>query len=263
MKIAKLIIVTISFVTYANCTDKRIGTSSRQVTEFIKQYLPDNPVILEAGAYNGDDTAVFASVWPQGQVHAFEPVPSLYEKVKTKVAGLENVHVHPVALSDKVGTAAFFVSEHSSNPGAPWGSGSLLTPKPELNRRDRHITFPKKITVNTTTLDTWAKENRISAIDFMWLDMQGHELVALKHAKTILHTVKLIFIEVEFVGVYKDQPLYKDIKHWFATQGFKVLALDFSEQHAKQGKKIPVGQEYYGNALFINKAYARQLGLAD
>ena len=202
---------------------QRIGNSSIEVAQFVKKYLPENPFILEAGAFNGDDTKVFARFWPKSTIFAFEPVPEIYEIAKKHTASFKNVHVYPFALSDKDGHAEFFILELSSKPGIPFGAGSLLSPENELKRHDARIVFPKKITVQQTTIDNSAKSQKVSYIDFMWLDMQGHELTALIHAKTILPTVKLIYIEVEFVEIYTGNPLYKDVKIWLESQGFACL----------------------------------------
>ena len=88
----------------------------------------------------------------------------------------------------------------------------------------------------------------------MWLDMQGAELAMLKGATDLLSTIKLIYTEVEFIEAYKDQPLYKDIKLWLESKGFQILALDFDEALALEGKVMPSTGNYWGNALFINTA---------
>ena len=112
--------------------------------------------------------------------------------------------------------------------------------------------FPKKITVQQTTIDSWAKTSKYITYRFHVARYAGHELAALKHAKTILPTVKLIYIEVEFTEIYTGNPLYKDVKSWLEShrQGFSMLALDFDEKHAALGKAIKSGEPYFGNALF-------------
>ena len=44
------------------------------VKELIKQYLPINPVVIEAGAHIGTDTVEFSKIWPKGSIYAFEPI---------------------------------------------------------------------------------------------------------------------------------------------------------------------------------------------
>ena len=48
----------------------------------IKQFLPKNPVIVEAGAHIGRDTLKMHAIWPQATIHAFEPVPPLFKQLK-------------------------------------------------------------------------------------------------------------------------------------------------------------------------------------
>src|ERR1700719_782793 len=73
------------------------------VLHFVKHFLPENPVILEAGANNGEDSARFATFWPQGTLYAFEPVPELLEAAKARCAPYGNVHFCEKALSDREG----------------------------------------------------------------------------------------------------------------------------------------------------------------
>lgn len=239
----------------ASLAISKISWQIDEVLNFVKPLLPDNPVIFEAGAYNGLDTRKMVEFWPKSFIYTFEPVPELYALLKKNTADLKNVRRFPLALSDKKGTAQFFISEYVYAPGTPSQSGSLLAPNEHLER-SKEVVFPKHITVPTQTIDGWARENKVSHIDFMWLDMQGHELNALKHATHILPTVKLIYMEVEFVKAYKDQPLYNDVKAWLESKGFSVIALDFDESHALR-ESIPVGEGYFGNAIFINNAYTQ------
>ena len=40
-----------------------LSTTTNPITKtFIQQFLPENPIILEAGAYNGKDTKIMASM---------------------------------------------------------------------------------------------------------------------------------------------------------------------------------------------------------
>ena len=236
----------------------KLRENAEVVLRFIKPLLPENPTILEAGAFNGNDTAKMAKMWRHSSIHAFEPVPQNYKILRKKCRRLKNVHTYQFALSDKRGTANFYVSELVSKPGISVGSGSLLEPQEHLEY-DKNIVFPKSLIVATDTADQWAKQNNINKIDFMWLDMQGHELTMLRSAINILSTVKIIYTEVEFVKAYKDQPLYWDVKDWLNKQGFDVIALDFDESHAALGNKIAKDMRYFGNAVFINKNYRKTL----
>lgn len=211
-----------------------------QALEIVAPYLPDNPVVVEAGAFDGTDTLFMAQRWQNGIIHAFEPVPEIYKLLKKQATKAENIRIYEMALSDQVGQALFYLSHEKSNPHAVSQSSSLLAPKEHLAYAP-HIAFKKTIMVKTTTLDAWAQQHAISHADLLWLDMQGFELPALKASPNILKTVKAILTEVEFVEAYEKQSLYAEIKSWLEEQGFTLIATNFSNQSG----------EWFGDALFV------------
>lgn len=186
--------------------------------EFIAEFLPDNPVILEAGAHIGVDTIEMMSFWPKCIVHAFEPVPNLFHKLTQNTCAFDNVHCYPLALSDKNGTARFYVSAGTSD-----ASSSLLEPKDHLLIHQT-VYFPTIIDVQTITLDDWAEIHSIDHIDFMWLDMQGYEFTMLKASPKILKTVQVLFIEASYQELYVGTALFPEVRAWLEEQGFQYVS---------------------------------------
>jgi FkbM family methyltransferase len=215
--------------------------NSHKTIEIIKQFLPDNPIIIEAGAFDGHDTKKMALQWPQGTIHAFEPVSEIYERLLKNTSMLSNVHHYPVALSDHTGTAQFYVSEKPNKPGIASQAGSLHKPKERLSRSP--IIFPRMTTVQTITLDQWADENGVSVIDLLWLDTQGHELAILQAAPKMIHNIKVVLAEVSFIESYEGQPLYEDVVAWMVAHGFDEVGRDFAD----------TTQSFFGNALFMRE----------
>ncbi|MFA5306182.1 MAG: FkbM family methyltransferase [Candidatus Babeliales bacterium] len=205
--------------------------TAHEIFAFIAPILPLNPVIIEAGARDGNDSIKMAKFWSQGQVHSFEPVPELYMKVKQKVKNYRNISSYQCALSNKEGTADFYVSSFKKTPNDPSASSSLLKPAKHLDVC-QNIIFKKKISVETTTIDNWAKKNSIDHIDFIWLDTQGSELSILKSSPHILKTVRAVFTEVEFIEAYENQPLFKDVRDWMESNGFTLVAVRMHNWYA-------------------------------
>jgi len=198
------------------------------------RYLPSDPVIVEAGAYTGADTVELAKIWPAGRIFAFEPLPSLMARVKARTAKHTNIVPCELALSDRRGEAMMHISG-----GASDASSSLRPPK-VTKQTHPHITWDQSITVQTATLDQWAQEKQIDHVDFLWLDMQGHELAALKAAPRIMATVKVIVTEVFLKELYEGAPLYAEVRAWLEGQGFEVV----SEK---------IAWEDSGNVLFVRR----------
>lgn len=190
--------------------------------KFVAPFLPDNPVILEAGVCDANDTCRMKERWPHATHYGFEALPKHFELSQKNASHLKNVHLYPYALFDKVGTLTFYSSKKV--PGA----SSLL--EDNLN----NIEFPKDvtydginyqdeaITVQCTTIDEWAQQSHVKKIDFIWLDTEGAELYILRCSKTILSTVKVIVIEANFKEFRQGMTLFPDLYEFLTTQGFEL-----------------------------------------
>lgn len=194
------------------------------ILDYIKPYLPEDPIILEAGAFDGHDSVRMANFWPKGQIHAFEPIPELYKKLTNISIFRPTIQFYPVALGDKFGTMPMYLSAYDTAPGVVSASSSLLPPKDHLIHAPE-VLFNKVIDVPVTTIDLWAQQHGIDHVDFLWLDMQGYEQFAIMAAPKILSTVRVILTEVEFVEAYKGQYLFEDIKLFLEDHGFKFIGL--------------------------------------
>jgi hypothetical protein len=56
--------------------------------------------------------------------------------------------------------------------------------------------------------------------DFLKLDVQGAELLVLEGAVARLADILVVHVEVEFLPLYKNQPLFADIDAFLRAQGF-------------------------------------------
>jgi len=99
-------------------------------------------------------------------------------------------------------------------------SSSLLSPTNALMREFPAISFSARERIRVTSLDSWATQHGVADVDFMWLDMQGYELVALAGATQLLPKVAAIHMEVCNVQLYEGAPLYPTVKRAMAGWGF-------------------------------------------
>lgn len=203
------------------------------IYSLLRVILPSNCVILEAGANNGDDTFELASIWTKGRIYAFEPYPASFKQLKKIIKNKKNVHIFPYALSYTNGKIPFYVNKDNS------GSSSLLKRSKEAGKNFLNTV---KIMVKSYTIDKWAEKNNVSKVDFMWLDMEGYELQALKKSENILKTTKVIFTEINFDEFWYETTKYEELKQFLEEKGF-----------------VEVWCEYYpkvqGDSLFIKKDY--------
>ncbi|HLB40600.1 MAG TPA: FkbM family methyltransferase [Candidatus Babeliales bacterium] len=216
--------------------------------KLVAKHLPTNPIILEAGAFDGTDTLILKKLWPHSTVYAFEPHPSIYLDLAKKVAGVDGIYAYELGLANRDGNAMFY---ESTENGKPFMSGSLIEPKEHLKHAPS-VLFKNQIAIKVATIDSWAKQQHLDHIDFMWLDLQGSELEVMQAAPQIMQTVKALMVEVEFVEAYKAQPQYLAVRHWLEGQGFELVATDFADYNSAKPKG-KAACHWFGNILMVRK----------
>lgn len=118
------------------------------------------------------------------------------------------------------GCPAFF---HETN----WGpTGSLYEPNSPLLSKFQNLaevmTLVAKHSASTTRLDDIEE---ISDVDFVKIDVQGGELAVFQNALRTLPGTLLIQTEVEFVELYKGQPMFADVDIFLRSAGFQFHAI--------------------------------------
>lgn len=197
----------------------------------IVSLLPENPVVVEAGAQFGEDTERMSLLWPKGIIYAFEPSPLSYPFLAQISSIRTNVFCFPFALSNRKGEMPFYLSG---------GASSLLIPKDHFNRDYFHVDIDHPIFVEVVELNEWLDEQGIAKVDFLWFDMEGNELNALKGAQKYLSDISLIYTEVNIQRFWKGCVCYEELKNWLADQGFDEIWCE-------------ICPDWQGNALFLNR----------
>ena len=170
--------------------------------------------ILDIGAHHGWQSAELCRSFPQAAIHAFEPDPRAIAKFRERVRD-PRVFLHEMAIAAVDGTAPFHVSsglppsipsERLSDYPQGWDqSGSLLAPKNHLTRTP-WCQFNDTISVTTRTLDSWAREQEIDAVDFIWADTQGAEGSLIQGGRELLARTRYLYTEYSNEELYEGEP---------------------------------------------------------
>jgi len=217
--------------------------NSEHMRELAMRYLPPNPIVVEAGAYDGSESQIMACIWPNGHIHSFEPIEKLYENVVENTKGIPNITTYKLALGEESGKRSIYLALFPDDPSKICMSSSLYPPKDHLLYYGP--IFNGVETIDMITLDAWAEENKIERVDLLWFDLQGYELSAFKGASKILSKVSVIMTELEFSELYTGQPLYREVKAWLENQGFVLIGGDFGFP------KDP--NQHFGDGLFVRR----------
>lgn len=180
--------------------------------KYIKQLIAKNdPVILEIGSANGDDTLDFINTFSDTgfKLYGFEPEPKNTKIIEEKISS-DKFELFKGVVSDTDGEITFNRSR-TDNPDDFSFSGSIMKPKNHLKLWD-WIYFDESITVPSITLDTFCASKNIDIIDFIWCDVQGaEEKVIMGGKKTLENKVRFLFTEYSNDEQYEDQPTLQKI----------------------------------------------------
>lgn len=152
--------------------------------EYGDRFLRHGDVVIDGGANQGIFTTAFASyIGAEGRVLAVEPMPYAVERIRDNAAlnGFANVTVFEGGLSDQAGTATLDLSRGV-------GSASITTDLGGTETRE----------IATATIDGLVAEYELDRVDFIKLDIEGAEFLALRGAaQTIARHRPVICLEVK------------------------------------------------------------------
>jgi FkbM family methyltransferase len=170
---------------------------------------------IDVGGNIGNYTAAIRETYPNAEVHMFEPSRTNIDALETRFGADSLITVQPFALASSVMEATLF----SDKPGS--GLGSLT--KRRLDHRGND--FDVSESVKTMVFDTYWKEALQSRpIDLYKLDIEGHELDALKGSLEALEHTRIV--QFEFGGCNIDtRTFFQDFWYFFTTRKFDLYRI--------------------------------------
>ncbi len=156
------------------------GLYEEQEVRLVRRFVRSGDTVLDIGANIGFYTILLAGiVGESGQVHAFEPLPANFLRLRTAVSSnhLNNVRLNRMALGSTNGVMQLYENiSHSKETSAMasrfaiWGS--------EANA------------VETMNLDTYVTQNNLTQLDFIKIDIEGGEWEAFQGMEDTLSRLK-------------------------------------------------------------------------
>ncbi len=147
--------------------------------------------LVDIGAHDGLLTLPFAAL-PGAAVHAFEPLPAAFARLRAAAGHLPNVTLHPIALGAAPGTALLEVPSVAGIAQEQWAS--LAKDYEAIRRADPRVGHIARHTVQVARLDDLGLTN-VTAIK---LDVEGAEEEAiLGAAATIARDRPAMTVEIE------------------------------------------------------------------
>ncbi len=144
--------------------------------------------VFDAGANIGEWSNIAAHCFTQATIHAFEVVPGTFEKLRENVGEKPKVELNNVGLSDHEG-----LIEIHHDPSYL----ALSTPVAGFSEKF-HGNKPCVSTLPVTTGDAYCLAKGIDHIDFLKIDVEGHEPNVLKGFEAMLRAGAVDVIQFEY-----------------------------------------------------------------
>lgn len=181
--------------------------------------LKDNPkFIVDIGANIGLYTQALLKKIPDATYFLFEPSDHNIQILSDKFYSFDNVFCSTYALSDETTVKNFYSDKE--------GSGLASLSKRRLDHFNIFMDVVKS--VNTIRFDEFLKFDDIpeipDVIDYVKMDVEGHELSVLKGFGSVVDKIKLI--QFEFGGCNIDTKTYfQDFWYFFKDNDFTIYII--------------------------------------
>lgn len=200
-----------------------------QTLKLLRGYGYQPRVIIDAGANVGDWTQMAQQIFPDAVYHLIEPQTACAPQLEALAAKVPSAHVHAVALTCP-GVRKVHMARNDGNTGS-WVA--------EEGTRDG-------VDVPATSLDEiilTLPEDRA----LLKLDLENHEIPALRGAERLVKNVEVIISEVSFYrpSWTVGQPVFTDLLQFLWERDFELY--DF----AALGSPLNNGRLRTGDAVFV------------
>jgi len=200
----KLFYFSLKGMNYSSASNYR-QNGERHLLKSLKNYFgKDKPVILfDVGANVGDYSNSVIEIFKDStfQLTSFEPLKSSFEELKNNIQPSENINLINKGLSNKEDNLTIHFDKEASK----------LTSLYPRKLDHVNIDFNLEEEISVTTLDTYCMENSIKSIDFLKIDVEGHEMAVFMGAKELIKNKNIDFIQFEFGGTNIDsRTFFKD-----------------------------------------------------
>ncbi len=188
------------------------GYYEPEATTMWKYCLQTSNTVVDIGANVGYYSLLTAKYGKRDvRVFSFEPMTHIYNRAKENIElnSFSAIKLTKLALSNQTKKEVIALEEQSN-----WGGSNIVVNAPKQGAHSEQI--------ETTTLDLFAKEQNLSSVDLIKMDIEGYELFALQGmANTLTQFKPIVFIEIldNLLARFNYTP--EDIFAFFRKHGYE------------------------------------------
>jgi len=189
---------------------------------------------------------------PDVRVTGFEPIAEECDALNRRF-GPAHVYL-PHAVADGT-TRPFYYCNYPM-------TSSLYEPDLAImNRYEDLAEYCQVVSVEEITTVRLDDVPEVRGADYLKIDVQGAELEVLKGAVQVLRDILVVQAEVEFVPIYRGQPLFADVDQFLRSQGFQFHR--FVNVEGRRVRSEPAGElgpAEWSQTLWADAVYIQDMG---
>lgn len=190
--------------------------------------------IIHIGAHYAEESTIYARCGTE-RVLWIEGNPSLLPIIQDNISIYTQNNVFQALLSDTDDDEIIFNITNASMSSSILALGTHKELYPDIK-------VEKELVLYSSRIDTFVKKIKIiiNEYDFVNIDIQGAELLALKGFGDLLDNINYIYTEVNIDNVYEGCPLLDEMDEFLTLKGFQRVELSLKYKS-------------WGDAFYIRK----------
>jgi FkbM family methyltransferase len=196
-----------------------------KLRRFYEQALPETPRIFDVGANKGQSIDFFLSIRPNAQITSFEPNPNLFQLLTHKYAGQANISLVNKGVSFAKQFLTFYINklDLTSSFEALNPNSKYLAKKAQVMGVKPTEIISEALEIETICLRDYIQEEKITHIDVLKIDTEGHELKCLKGLFPIESCqIDRIQLENHQDDMYQNLDSFESIQDLLQANGYWV-----------------------------------------
>lgn len=170
--------------------------------------------VLHLGASTGQERDVYDN-YCKGWVIWVEAIPRVYLELQNNIKSLPQQTAYNACLSNVDGNEVVFnISNNESQSSSILELGVHALIHPEVH-------YVEQISMKTQRVDTLLKDVDVSNINFLNVDLQGAEHLAIEGMGDLIKNIDYALLEVNKKETYKGCMLIDDLDYFMLQRGFE------------------------------------------
>jgi FkbM family methyltransferase len=190
---------------------------SRDIWSWLRQ-ICSIKTIIDIGANHGEFAEFLADYFDAEETYVFEPLKLYVPELHNRAKKIANLKIFNVALSNKWDSQDFY--QNSYGPAS-----SLLRINDILIQEFPQTTQETKIVVDVAPLDELIEPKSLQQEIFIKVDVQGVEDQVIQGGIKTFSLARCVLIEMSFVLMYKEQPLFEEVHSLLVGLGFRLAGI--------------------------------------